>query len=103
MSTFFSADICLARVLGKRARARTCQMLGAVDIDRKEMAASSTGISVGAWTKREVQELETSKWRERGMMMAWEWARGGGVVLPYTCMGYMGRCRCETKNLKLSS
>ena len=78
MSTFFSADICLARVLGKRARARTCQMLGAVDIDRKEMAASSTGISVGAWTKREVQELETSKWRERGMMMAWEWARGGG-------------------------
>ena len=77
MSTFFSADICLARVLGKRARARTCQMLGAVDIDRKEMAASSTGISVGAWTKREVQELETSKWRERGMTMAWEWARGG--------------------------
>ena len=53
-------------------------MLGAVDIDRKEMAASSTGIRVGAWSKREVQELETSKWRERGMMMAWEWARGGG-------------------------
>ena len=50
MSTIFSADICLARVLAKRARARTCQ---SADIDRKEMAASSTGIRVGAWSKRE--------------------------------------------------
>ena len=58
MSTFFSADIYLARVVGKRARA---YLSDAADIDRKEMAASSTDIRVGAWSKREVQELETSK------------------------------------------
>ena len=58
MSKFFSADVCLARVVGKRARA---YLSDAADIDRKEMAASSTDIRVGAWSKREVQELETSK------------------------------------------
>ena len=57
-----SSDICLARTLAKlaRARARNCQML-AILTERKGMAASSTGIRVGAWSKREVQELETSK------------------------------------------
>ena len=57
---FSSPDICLARTLAKRACARTCQMLPILT-ERKEMAASSTGIRVGAWSKRGVQELETSK------------------------------------------
>ena len=39
--TFSSPDICLARALAKRARA---YLSDAADIDRKEMAASSTGI-----------------------------------------------------------
>ena len=41
MSTFFSVHICLARVLAKRARA---YLSDAVDIDREDWAASSTGI-----------------------------------------------------------
>ena len=45
MSKFFSADVCLARVVGKRARA---YLSDAADIDRKEMAVSSTVIRAGS-------------------------------------------------------
>ena len=45
MSKFFSADVCLAQVVGKRARA---YLSVAADIDRKEMAVSSTVIRAGS-------------------------------------------------------
>ena len=62
MSTFFSADICLARVLAKRARARTCQI---ADIDRKEMAAlQALGWEHGASEKRKSWRQASSARRE---------------------------------------
>ena len=63
MSTFFSADIYLARVLAKSARA---YLSDAADKDRKEMAASSTGIRAGSMEQaRSVRARDKQVARER--------------------------------------
>ena len=65
MSKFFSADVCLARVLPKRAR-----VLVRYDIDRKEMSVSSTVIRAGSMEQaRSVRAGDKQVARDWGMMM----------------------------------
>ena len=58
--------------------------VGPVDIDLKEMAASSTGIRVGAWSKREIARAgDKQVAREGNDDRLGMGPGGGGVVLPY--------------------
>ena len=67
MSKFFSADVCLARVLAKRARA---YLSDADDVDRKEMSVSSTVIRAGSMEQaRSVRAGDKQVAQDWGMMM----------------------------------
>ena len=82
MSTFFSADIYLARVLAKRARA---YLSDAAHIDRGEMVASSTGIRAGnmeqARSVRAGDKQVAREGNDEGLGMGSRGRGGGGTAI----------------------